>query len=137
MQDRKEIEEPSLSMATLTVSQLQVQKAKEDLQVLNVEKEIADEIVNLVTKRLNEVEKKQKITEDARVQLLGKYQTDVTLLDKKITQKIKVVKLYELEKTQNDLIESFKLYKGLKLDFFSKVLRTFSASSSPPSPPLA
>ncbi|UCH38150.1 MAG: hypothetical protein JSV76_03060 [Candidatus Bathyarchaeota archaeon] len=84
-----------------------VQIAKEELVVLNVEKEIAEAIVTLVQKRLNTVETEGRVSEDFRVQLEQKYIADVLQLEKKIAQRGKVVQLYELETTQNSLIQSF------------------------------
>jgi hypothetical protein len=81
--------------------------AKEELVVLNVEKEIAEAIVTLVQKRLNTAETEGRVSEDFRVQLEQKYIADVLQLEKKIAQRGKVVQLYELEKTQNSLIQSF------------------------------
>jgi hypothetical protein len=84
-----------------------VQIAKEELVVLNVEKEIAEAIVTLVQKRLNTAETEGRVSEEFRVQLEQKYIADVLQLEKKIAQRGKVVQLYELEKTQNSLIQSF------------------------------
>ena len=93
-----------------------VQIAKEELVVLNVEKEIAEAIVTLVQKRLNTAETESRVSEDFRVQLEQKYIADVLQLEKKIAQRGKVVQLYELEKTQNSLIQSF----NEKLDALNK-----------------
>ncbi len=84
-----------------------VQIAKEELLVLNMEKEIAEAIVNLVQQRLNNAETAGRVSEDFRVQLEQKYIADVLQLEKKIAQREKIVQLYELEKTQNSLIQSF------------------------------
>lgn len=90
-----------------TSSKSKVQIAKEELIVLNVEKEIAEAIVTLVQKRLNVAETEGRVSEDFRVQLEQKYIADVLQLEKKISQRGKVVQLYELEQTQNNLIQSF------------------------------
>lgn len=84
-----------------------VNKAKEDLQILNIEKTIADQIVELVTNRLNEAKKEGQISNDVQTRVLERYVTDVVALEKKINQKEKIVSLYKLEKTQNSLIQSF------------------------------
>ena len=101
-----------------------VQIAKEELVVLNVEKEIAEAIVNLVQKRLNTAESEGRVSEDFRVQLEQKYIAEVLQLEKKIAQRGKVVQLYELEKTQNSLIQSF----NEKLEALNKEILSIRSS---------
>ncbi|MCW4039952.1 MAG: hypothetical protein NWE83_04255 [Candidatus Bathyarchaeota archaeon] len=101
-----------------------VQIAKEELVVLNVEKEIAEAIVTLVQKRLNTAETEGRVSEDFRVQLEQKYIADVLQLEKKIAQRGKVVQLYELETTQNSLIQSF----NEKLDALNKEILNIRSS---------
>jgi hypothetical protein len=100
-------EQPPETLPTNTPPKSKVLTAKEDLVVLNVEKEIAEAIVTLVQKRLNNAETEGRVSEDFRVQLEQKYIADVMQLEKKIAQRGKVVQLYELEKTQTSLIQSF------------------------------
>lgn len=101
-----------------------VQIAKEELVVLNVEKEIAEAIVSLVQQRLNSAETEGRVSEDFRVQLEQKYIADVLQLEKKIAQRGKVVQLYELEKTQNSLIQSF----NEKLEALNKEILSIRSS---------
>jgi hypothetical protein len=101
-----------------------VQIAKEELVVLNVEKEIAEAIVSLVQQRLNAAETEGRVSEDFRVQLEQKYIADVLQLEKKIAQRGKVVQLYELEKTQNSLIQSF----NEKLEALNKEILSIRSS---------
>jgi hypothetical protein len=101
-----------------------VQIAKEELVVLNVEKEIAEAIVALVQKRLNTAETEGRVSEEFRVQLEQKYIADVLQLEKKIAQRGKVVQLYELETTQNSLIQSF----NEKLDALNKEILSIRSS---------
>jgi ATP-dependent RNA circularization protein (DNA/RNA ligase family) len=100
----EQIPEP---LSANTPPKSKVQTAKEDLVVLNVEKEIAEAIVTLVQQRLNNAETEGQVSEDFRVQLEQKYIADVLQLEKKIAQRKKIVQLYDLEKTQNSLIQSF------------------------------
>ena len=100
------------------------QIAKEELVVLNVEKDIAEAIVTLVQKRLNTAEKEGHVSEDFRVQLEQKYITDVLQLEKKIAQRRKVVQLYELEQTQNSLVQSF----NEKLEALNKEIMSIRSS---------
>ena len=101
-----------------------VQIAKEELVVLNVEKEIAEAIVNLVQKRLSTAETEGRVSEDFRVQLEQKYIADVLQLEKKIAQRGKVVQLYELETTQSSLIQSF----NEKLEALNKEILSIRSS---------
>ena len=101
-----------------------VQIAKEELVVLNVEKDIAEAIVTLVQKRLNTAEKEAHVSEDFRVQLEQKYIADVLQLEKKIAQRRKVVQLYELEQTQNSLVQSF----NEKLEALNKEILSIRSS---------
>ena len=101
-----------------------VQTAKEELVVLNVEKEIAEAIVTLVQKRLNTAETDGRVSEDFRVRLEQKYIADVLQLEKKIAQRRKVVQLYELEQTQNSLVQSF----NEKLEALNKEILSIRAS---------
>lgn len=120
-------ERPEQSPATLPVNtppQSKAQTAKGELVVLNVEKEIAEAIVALVQKRLNDAETEGRVSEDFRVQLEQKYIADVLQLEKKIAQRGKIVQLHELEKTQNSLIQSF----NEKLDALNKEILNIRSS---------
>jgi hypothetical protein len=120
-------ERPEQSPDTLPVNtppQSKAHTAKGELVVLKVEKEIAEAIVALVQTRLNDAETEGRVSEDFRVQLEQKYIADVLQLEKKITQRGKVVQLYELEKTQNGLIQSF----NEKLDALNKEILNIRSS---------
>ena len=98
------IKEGPLDSSNITaegeVPRSRVNRAKEDLQILNIEKAIADQIVKLVTNRLNEEKKEGRISNDIQTRVLERYVADVVALEKKINQKEKIVSLYKLEKTQ-------------------------------------
>ena len=89
--------------AVKSVPSSQVNQAKEDLRILSLEKEI----VGFALTRLYEAEADGKITKDDQVKLLEKYGTEMKQLDKQITSKEMIVKLYELEGTQSELIQLF------------------------------
>ena len=89
--------------AVKSVPSSQVNQAKEDLRILSLEKEI----VGFALNRLYEAEADGKITKDDQVKLLEKYGTEMKQLDKQITSKEMIVKLYELEGTQSELIQLF------------------------------
>ena len=89
--------------AVKSVPSSQVNQAKEDLRILSLEKEI----VGFALTRLYEAEADGKITKEDQVKLLEKYGTEMKQLDKQITTKEMIVKLYELEGTQSELIQLF------------------------------
>lgn len=99
-----------------TVPSSQVGQAKEDLRILSLEKEI----VGFALTRLYEAEADGKITKDDQVKLLEKYGTEMKQLDKQITSKEMIVKLYELEGTQSELIQLF----NNRLDEINQEIKT-------------
>jgi len=125
MENANELQEQAPELATVdTPPKSKVQIAKEELIVLKVEKEIAEAIVTLVQKQLNAAETHGRVSEVFRVQLEQKYITDVLQLEKKIAQRSKVVQLYELEQTQNSLIQSF----NEKLEALNKEILSIRSS---------
>ena len=125
MEKANKLQAQAPELATVDTSpKSKVQIAKEELIVLNVEKEIAEAIVALVQKRLNAAETEGQVSEDFRVQLEQKYIADVLQLEKKIAQRGKVVQLYELEQTQNNLIQSF----NEKLEALNKEILSIRSS---------
>lgn len=125
MEKTNELQEQASEHVTVdTLPKSKVQLAKEELIVLNVEKEIAEAIVMLVQKRLNAAETEGRVSEDFRVQLEQKYIADVLQLEKKIAQRGKIVQLYELEQTQNSLIQSF----NEKLEALNKEILSIRSS---------
>ena len=103
-----------------TVPSSQVNQAKEDLRILSLEKEI----VGFALTRLYEAEADGKITKDDQVKLLEKYGTEMKQLDKQITSKEMIVKLYELEGTQSELIQLF----NNRLDEINQEIKTIRGS---------
>ena len=106
--------------AMKTVPSSQVNQAKEDLRILSLEKEI----VGFALTRLYEAEADGKITKDDQVKLLEKYGTEMKQLDKQITSKEMIVKLYELEGTQSELIQLF----NNRLDEINQEIKTIRGS---------
>lgn len=96
---------PAVTSSVFTsVSRNDVQKAEEDLRILNVEKEI----VSYALTRLFEAQAEGKITEEDKDKLLGKYKVEMTGLEKQMNDKQMVVRLHELESTQVDLVKLFQ-----------------------------
>ena len=106
--------------AMKSVPSSQVNQAKEDLRILSLEKEI----VGFALTRLYEAEADGKITKDDQVKLLEKYGTEMKQLDKQITSKEMIVKLYELEGTQSELIQLF----NNRLDEINQEIKTIRGS---------
>ena len=106
--------------AMKTVPSSQVNQAKEDLRILSLEKEI----VGFALTRLYEAEADGKITKEDQVKLLEKYGTEMKQLDKQITSKEMIVKLYELEGTQSELIQLF----NNRLDEINQEIKTIRGS---------
>ena len=86
-----------------TIAAEEADKAKEDLRILNLEKEI----VSFALTRLYEAEAEGKITKDERIRLVNKYKDEMKNLDTQIDRKQMIVKLYELEGAQADLMRMF------------------------------
>jgi hypothetical protein len=110
---------PSLRVGR-SVPSSQVDQAKEDLRILSLEKEI----VGFALTRLYEAEADGKITKEDQVKLLDKYGTEMKQLDKQITSKEMIVKLYELEGTQSELIQLF----NNRLDEINREIKTIRGS---------
>ena len=106
---------PSLRVGRAVPSS-QVNQAKEELRILSLEKEI----VGFALTRLYEAEADGKITKEDQVKLLDKYGTEMKQLDKQITTKEMIVKLYELEGTQSELIQLF----NNRLDEINREIKT-------------
>lgn len=86
-----------------TITPKHVQKIKEDLRILTLEKEV----VSYALTRLYEAEAEGKITKDDQTQLLDKYKTEMKELQKRIQRKKMIIKLHELKGTQTELIQMF------------------------------
>jgi len=86
-----------------TVDADEANKAREELRVLNLEKEIASYALT----HLYEAEAEGKITKEERVQLVDKYKDNVKNLDTQIERKQTLVKLHELEEAQEGLVKMF------------------------------
>ena len=86
-----------------TVDTKDANKAKDELRILNLEKEITGYALT----RLYEAETEGKITKDERVQLVDKYKDDMKNLDTQIDRKQTLVKLHELEEAQASLVKMF------------------------------
>ncbi len=81
----------------------EVNKAKEELNLLGLEKEITSYAIT----RLFEAEAEGKITREERIQLVNKYKEEMTNLNSQIEKKQMMVKLNELENAQSELVKMF------------------------------
>lgn len=91
------------AMEERSIPSSQADKAREDLRILGLEKEV----VGFALTRLYEAEAAGTITKEDQVKLLEKYGAEMKQLDKQINTKEMIVKLFELEGTQNELIQMF------------------------------
>ncbi len=94
---------PTSRRVTRSVPSAQVTQAKEELRILSLEKEI----VGFALTRLYEAEADGKITKEDQSKLLDKYSAEMKQLDKQISAKEMIVKLFDLESTQGELIQLF------------------------------
>lgn len=78
-------------------------KAKEELNLLSLEKEITSYAIT----RLFEAEAEGKITKEERTQLVNKYKEELKSLNLQIDKKQMMVKLFELENAQSELVKMF------------------------------
>lgn len=86
-----------------SVSTYEVKMKNEELNILNVERNI----VSFALTHLYESEAEGKISEDQRNALVEKYSTMMRALEKNIEKTRLVVDLYEFESTQAELLENF------------------------------
>jgi len=91
------------TLETRSIPSSQADKARDDLRILGLEKEV----VGFALTRLYEAEAAGKITKDDQAKLLEKYGDEMKQLDKQISTKETIVRLFELEGTQNELIRMF------------------------------
>lgn len=104
---KKEATAPPTIMSPLkverTIATEDADKSKDDLRILNVEKEI----VSYALTRLYEAEAEGKITKDERIRLVNKYKDEMKSLDSQIDRKQMIVKLHDLEGVQTELVKMF------------------------------
>lgn len=97
---------PSLSSPTSVVhaeSEEEVQKAKDSLKVLRLERQI----IGAALTTIFESETKGIISSAERVRLVDKYKVDLNQLEKAIQERQRVVELYDLENSRQELIRDF------------------------------
>ena len=85
------------------VTEADLQRAREDLKLLSVERDI----VSAALTTIYEAEAKGILTENERNQLLGRYKDDLKRLEQKIAEEQKIIDLYELEKAREELLKNF------------------------------
>jgi septation ring formation regulator EzrA len=84
-----------------TITRSEVEKAKEELQVLSVERDAIKSAVEHIN-----AENYQKTKANVN-ELAEKYKAYLNQLEKKINDRKQLLNLYELEKTQTDIIQLF------------------------------
>lgn len=79
------------------------EKIKNELKILNVEREILSESLT----RIYEAAAEGRITEEEKVKLLAKYEGQISKLNDTIEHNQRIVTLYELEETRVELVKMF------------------------------
>jgi len=106
---RKQLEsKPETGGATFssgkrTVTEADLQRAREDMKLLSVERDV----VSAALTTIYEAEAKGVLTESERNRLLGRYKDDLKRVEEKIAEEQNIIDLYELEKAREDLLKSF------------------------------
>jgi len=96
--------QPEGDDVTRTTSKEQVDQARETLKVLKLEKLIIGSALNTIY----EAHAKGSINTIERDRLLQKYKLDLSGLEKTIDENQRVVDLYDLEVTRDELVKNFK-----------------------------
>jgi len=99
-----EIEEKLLPLKTQrTVTPEEVEKAREKLKTLDIEREI----LSYAIRRLYEAHAEGKITEEERERLAARYKSRMMKVRDTLSRSESVVALHELEAMQEDLVKLF------------------------------
>ncbi|MEM2937018.1 MAG: hypothetical protein QXJ63_00555 [Candidatus Bathyarchaeia archaeon] len=102
--ERKEIERKGLPFKIVkTISAEDAKRAKEELRILDLEREILSDAI----RKLYEAHAEGKITEEERERLAQTYKTRMMSVKEAIEKDESLVALHELEAMQEDLIKLF------------------------------
>lgn len=102
---KAEMETKSLPFKVVkTVSQEEAAKAREELRVLDLEREILSDAI----RKLYEAHAEGKITEEERERLAQSYKERMMSVKEAISKDESVIALHELEAMQEDLIKLFR-----------------------------
>ncbi|MBS7643608.1 hypothetical protein KEJ26_03400 [Candidatus Bathyarchaeota archaeon] len=96
--------EPIPPRAERSISEEEVSKAREELKILGLEKEI----VSYALTRLYEAQAEGKITEAERDRLVGRYKDEMSRIEARIGHNESIITLHDLEKSQSELIKMFR-----------------------------
>jgi hypothetical protein len=96
--------EPIPSRTERSISEEEVTKAREELKILGLEKEI----VSYALTRLYEAHAEGKITEAERDRLVGRYKDEMSRIEARIGHNESIITLHDLEKSQSELIKMFR-----------------------------
>jgi hypothetical protein len=122
---------PNLAPSTLeplqATSAESVQRARETLKVLKLERQILGSAVTTIY----EAHSKGEISEVERDRMLEKYKVDLKRLELGIADNQKIVDLYDLEVERNEIIKGF----NAKLEEIDAKLRGLKSNSSMPQIP--
>jgi hypothetical protein len=125
--------EPTRVQAKFSVTLEEAERARRELKMLSLQKEIASYALTHVI----ESEAEGKITMDERRQLQGKYQEEMRQIDARIIQNQLVADLRELEEARTGLITMFNEKLGemsRKIDEIQSRLGATQKSAQPEAP---
>jgi len=97
------IQEKAPLVIERSVTEEEVTRAKNELRVLDVEKEI----LSYALTRLYEAEAGGKLSVEERDSLADRYRENLERVEERLTHDEATIQLYELEKTQTDLVKMF------------------------------
>jgi len=129
----KSFEPPSFKVER-SLTDEDVEKARDELRILNLERDI---LSNVIT-RLFEAEDEGKITSDERERMAKTYQEYLKDTLKKIRRNELIIRLYELEKSQEELVKTFneKFYENkAEIEKIRAELK-ITPVKKPPKPPV-
>lgn len=121
-QNDKPVVAPSMGVekfaAARTVPAEQANRAKEELRVFNLERQILGSALTTIYESVT----KGLLNEEEKNLLVGKYKEDLKKLEEEISSRKKIVELYELEQSRDDVLREFRA-KLVEIDSGIKRLR--------------
>jgi len=128
-QDASETAAAPSPEADHTVNESNAARSREILKVLRLEREI----IGTALTTIYESEVQGITTRDERDRLLDKYSSDLKELESRISERQRIVDIYDLESARKELLQSFRE----KLSEIDKKLTDLRSGTVPPPPPVS
>jgi len=122
--------EPARAQARFSVTLDEAERARRELKMLGLQKEIASYALTHII----EAEAEGKITVDERRQLQGRYQEEMRQIDARITQNQLVADLRELEEARTGLVTMFNEKLGEMSRRIDEIQSRLGAAQKPAQP---